>query len=184
MDHADAVALIAPAVTAPGGRWADLGAGSGPFTRALAELLGPAGELLAVEREGADVVALRRLARERGATLALSVLHADFTAPTTLAHLVSRPFDGVLLANALHFVPAADQSRVVRALARTLVPSGRLVLVEYEGRRPNRWVPAPVSFARFGELAADAGLTAPAQVGTRPSAYGGEMYAAYATKPD
>ncbi len=42
MNHADLVALLKPGVQEQGGRWADLGAGEGAFTVALAELLGPA----------------------------------------------------------------------------------------------------------------------------------------------
>ena len=50
MNVRDAVQLIAPAVPA-GGRWADLGAGRGTFTAALARLLGPGGTVYAIERD-------------------------------------------------------------------------------------------------------------------------------------
>jgi hypothetical protein len=40
MTTADAMALVRPAVATAGGTWADLGAGGGTFTRALAALLG------------------------------------------------------------------------------------------------------------------------------------------------
>lgn len=55
------------------------------------------------------------------------------------------------------------------------------MLVEYEGRRPGRWVPFPVSLSRFRVLAAEVGLAEPTLVGTRPSAFGGSLYAAMAT---
>ena len=63
MNHADLVALIRNGVTADGGRWADLGAGEGAFTFALADLLGLGAEITAVDR---DAGALRRLASSEG----------------------------------------------------------------------------------------------------------------------
>ena len=50
MDHADHVGLLRPAVE-PGGTWADIGAGEGAFTLALADLLGPGGRIVAVDRD-------------------------------------------------------------------------------------------------------------------------------------
>jgi hypothetical protein len=48
VDHADHVALLRPAVAA-GGTWADIGAGEGAFTLALADLLGAGGRFVVVE---------------------------------------------------------------------------------------------------------------------------------------
>ena len=45
MDHADHVALLSDGVPDTPGEWADLGAGDGAFTLALAELL-PAGSMI------------------------------------------------------------------------------------------------------------------------------------------
>jgi len=173
MNWRDAQRLIAPAVGA-GGRWAELGAGEGTFTRALAELLGAGGVVLAVDREPSAVRALTALARTSPAGATIEAIAADFTAPLALP-----PLDGVLLANALHFVPATEQGALLARLARMLVPGGRIVLVEYENRAPSRWVPYPVSLARFEALADEAGLTAPREVGRRRSRYGGTMYAAW-----
>jgi len=53
MDHHDYVNLLRPALLEPGGRWADLGAGSGAFTLALRELVGPQASLYAVDRDKA-----------------------------------------------------------------------------------------------------------------------------------
>jgi ubiquinone/menaquinone biosynthesis C-methylase UbiE len=173
MEIDDAAALIAPAVPNAGGTWADLGAGRGTFTRALARLLGPDGRVHAVDRDAAAMASLR------GATIATHV--ADFTAPGVERALALLPLDGVLLANALHFVPRDAQPALLERLAAWLVPNGRLVVVEYEGRTPSRWVPYPVSLERLGAVTPE-GMTAPVRVGERRSAYGGTMYAAWSAR--
>ena len=51
MDRTEMLGLIRGGVDAPGGTWADLGAGTGNFTRVLGELLGPRGTIYAVDRD-------------------------------------------------------------------------------------------------------------------------------------
>lgn len=173
MRHDEALELIRDAV-APGGVWADLGAGTGTFTRALGELIGPDGTVWAVDRGEEAVRALRALELPDGGEP--TVVQADFTRPLELP-----PLDGILMANALHFV--RDQEGVLRRLARHLRPGGRLVLVEYDRKRGNPWVPHPIPPERFQALAVAAGLSSPREVGRRRSSYGREMYAAIALRP-
>jgi SAM-dependent methyltransferase len=178
VNHREALALLRAAVPAADGEtWADLGAGGGVFTRALAVLVGPGGRVHAVDADAGAVRALRALAAAGQGGAAIAVHHADVTRPLPLPLL-----DGVLLANVLHFVPDAETT--LPRIAAGLRPGGRLVLVEYEGRRPGPWVPHPVSAARFAELAAAAGLSPPRVAATRPSAYGGELYVAVALREE
>jgi len=58
-----------------------------------------------------------------------------------------------------------------------------VVVVEYDRRSANRWVPYPISPARLAELTAAAGLSTPEITGTLPSAFSGVLYAAVATWP-
>src|SRR5947209_5745601 len=51
LNHADLVALIEEGVGERGGRWADLGAGEGAFTLALAGLLGPEAHVTAIDKD-------------------------------------------------------------------------------------------------------------------------------------
>lgn len=60
MDHNDHVNLLRPADLPPGGLWADLGAGSGAFTLALRELVGPGAEIHAVEKDWSRLGKLER----------------------------------------------------------------------------------------------------------------------------
>ncbi|CAN5744546.1 hypothetical protein BH23DEI1_BH23DEI1_06140 [soil metagenome] len=76
MEHADALDLIRAAIAPRGGRWADLGAGGGRFTLALAELLGPEGEVHAVDLDPG----VERLARAPSEVAARIIAHVgDFS---------------------------------------------------------------------------------------------------------
>ena len=178
MTGSEAVDLISGAIPARGGAWADLGAGEGTFTRALAELLGPESRIYAMDRDARAVAALERWAkREASHVMALA---GDFTGPFELPGLGPGALDGLLLANSLHYV--RDPVAVLRRLAGLLRPGGRLVLVEYDRRGANPWVPYPVPVARLPELMASAGLSAPAVLARRPSAYGGDLYVAFSER--
>jgi SAM-dependent methyltransferase len=172
----DALALLRAAVPAADGAvWADLGAGTGVFTRALAALVGPGGHVYAVDVDDAALAVVRAWAAAARPAPAITVMRADLSRP-----LVLPPLDGAVMANVLHFL--RDAEAVLAGVAAHLRPVGRLVLIEYEGRRPSRWVPYPVSAVRFRELAAAVGLTPPEVVATRPSAFGGELYVAVAVR--
>jgi ubiquinone/menaquinone biosynthesis C-methylase UbiE len=176
MRDSEALALLQAAVPAADGEtWADLGAGDGTFTRALATLVGPGGRVYAVDTDAAGLETIRRWADRAGMGGVVATLRGDVSRALDLPQL-----DGAVLANVLHFV--RDARAALAGVASQLEPDGRLVLIEYEGRRPSRWVPYPVSVARFRELAAEAGFSEPNVVATRPSAYGGELYVATAIR--
>ena len=171
MDHADHVGLIRAGVDPPGGVWADLGSGDGAFTLALADLLGPGGSIISVDR---DAAALRRQAAAMAARfpeVSLETRVADFTGPLALPSL-----DGLVMANSLHYVRAKEP--VVRALAGAVRPGGRFVLVEYDADRGNPWVPFPLSFSTWEGLAARSGLDETRLIGRVPSRFLGAIYAA------
>ncbi len=175
MEHAELVALIRAGVTERGGHWADLGAGTGAFTAALADLLGAGAQITAVDRDRGPLRALeQRLSGRDGLTVA--VMQGDFTGPLALHDL-----DGVLMANSLHFV--RDKAPVLEAVRQALKPGGTLLVVEYGTDRGNPWVPHPFSFVTWQTLAAGAGFVGTHLVGTRPDRYHGTMYAAPARRP-
>ena len=174
MDHADHVALLRAAV-GPGETWADIGAGTGAFTLALAELLGPSGRIVAVDRDGGALTQNVKAVTARFPDLEIQPLVADFTGPLDLPKL-----DGLVAANSLHFVPQARQVEVIRALATRLRPGGSFVVVEYDADRGNPWVPHPFSRASWERLAVAAGLADVQPLGRVPSRFLGAIYSAVA----
>lgn len=177
MTLTEAVELIAPAVDPTQSSWADFGAGRGLFTRALAQLLGPPGRIIAVDQDARALAALREAARtsNKPGTEILPI-EGDFRNLNAIPALAGISLDGVLFANSLHF--ARDADRVLADVAQLLPSGGRIVVVEYDGRPANRWVPHPVPVDRLRLLASQARLTAPRVVSERPSTYGGIMYCA------
>lgn len=180
MTHEDAVALIADAVAGRDGVWADLGAGGGTFTRALASVVGGESRIHAIDRDPAAVRALSTWAEAHAPRV--TALSADLSHALDLVALIGRPLDGILIANALHFIRDADA--VLARFAESLRAGGRVVLVEYDRREASRWVPYPVPISRLPSLAAAARLSPFTVTASRPSMYQGVLYAARAERFD
>ena len=80
MDHADHVNLLKPANVVMGGTWADFGAGSGAFTLALRELVGPHADIYAVDKDRRGFNDLEKAHREQFTTSQnVHPLRADFS---------------------------------------------------------------------------------------------------------
>jgi precorrin-6B methylase 2 len=171
MNHADHVQLLRNGIPTPDGVWADFGAGSGAFTLALADLLGPGSTIYAVDK---DRRALRTLAAQCTAHFPQVTVHtqvADFAEPLTLPAL-----DGLVCANSLHF-----QRRLEPAIERLrgyLRPGGRFLVVEYNIEQGNFAVPYPLAYRRWEALATAAGFAHTTLLATRPSRFLHEIYAA------
>jgi len=174
MNRADLVALIQGGVAAKGGRWADLGAGEGAFTLALADLLGPGAHITAVDKDAGALGQITSVSRKKPTTINLVV--GDFTRQLPLTDL-----DGVVMANSLHFV--RDKAPVLKSVRDMLRPGGTLIVVEYDADRGNPWVPHPFSFTTWQRLAAAAGFEQIRRLGTYPSRYLGSLYSAASNKP-
>lgn len=177
MDHADHVALLREAV-GRGGTWADIGAGSGAFTLALADLLGQDGKILAVDRDRAALDRNVEAVAVRFGTVDIEARVADFT------HRLELPLlDGIVAANSLHFVTRDRQVDAVRALALHLRPGGAFVIVEYDADLGNPWVPHPFGFAMWERMATAAGLIGTRRLHRVPSRFLGGIYSAVAERP-
>jgi SAM-dependent methyltransferase len=187
MDHADHVALLRDGVRSPGSvagadagtpMWADIGAGTGAFTLALADLLGPRATIVAVDRDAGALRTTAAAMARRFPEVVLETVVGDLEGRLGLPRL-----DGLVAANSLHFVATDRQVAAVSRLAEHVVPGGRFIVVEYDADRGNPWVPHPFSFRTWERLAVEAGLTPPALVGRVPSRFLGAIYAAVSRRP-
>ncbi len=183
MDHHDHVNLIRGGVandnapTLPS-VWADFGSGTGAFTLALADLLSPAANAIihSIDRDAGALNQQRREMRARFPTAQVTYHMDDFTRPIDLP-----PLDGVLMANALHFVK--DKVPVLRLMYGYLKPGGRLIVVEYNTDQGNTWVPYPFSSGMWNKLASLNGFTGTHQLSACPSRFLSEIYSAISRKP-
>lgn len=175
MNHIDHVNLLRNGIPNPGGIWADLGSGTGAFTLALAELLGPGAQIYSVDKKKG---ALRHQVQEMGRRFPgtqLQTMTADYTRPLDLP-----PLDGIVMANALHF--QHNKEAVLQLIHRYLQPGGRLILVEYNIDRGNISVPHPLSYPTWQKLAEQNGFTGTRLLHTRPSSFLHEIYSALTFK--
>ncbi len=112
---------------APGMWVADLGAGTGYFSRHLDAAVGPGGVVFAVDTEPNLVAHLRARAQEERTTHVIPVL-ASFDDP----RLPPGALDVVLVVDTFHHLD--DRLRYLRRLAAALKPKGRVVVVDWEKR--------------------------------------------------
>lgn len=155
---------------AAGQTWADLGAGEGVFTLALAKLVGEKGKVIAFDQDDIALRELRRKARD------LSTPVEVITGDLGKLKLPDVQLDGALLANVLHFME--DQTDVLRRVRKHVRPGGRVLVIEYDKRVRSPYVPYPLPFAKLEMVACAAGFGEPVEVGRRKSRYQGELYCA------
>ncbi|GGB22958.1 class I SAM-dependent methyltransferase [Puia dinghuensis] len=188
MTHREAISLIDnawlrnltayPPSTGPGNlpqapqpgptRWADLGCGSGTFTLALAHFLPKDSAIEAIDLHP-DI---KRQTTSNG--VHIHPREADFVT----GHLHLQHLDGILMANALHFV--RDKPALLQTLHSALRPGGIFLLVEYDSDTPvPLWVPYPLSFTAAPRLFSPPRWTPIQKGNTRPSTFGrGQLYSA------
>jgi tRNA A58 N-methylase Trm61 len=173
MNHDDHVALLRGGIEQPGGAWADFGSGTGAFTLALADLIGPAGVIYSIERDRSALAQQERSMRDRFPNTIVHYRVADFTQPIR----DSVPaFDGIVMANALHF--QRNPRPIVQLLKSYLHSQGRFIIVEYNIEQGNSAVPYPVPYRMWEELAQRCGFTHTQLLMTRPSRFLKEIYSA------
>ncbi len=176
LNHSDHVRLLRSGINQQGGVWADLGSGGGAFTLALADLIGPAGQISSVDRDGGALREQEQAMRARFPDNAVRYITADFTRQLDLP-----PLNGIVMANSLHYV--RDKDPVLQLVRGYLKPEGRLLLVEYNADRGNPWVPYPMSYPTWEALARRNGFAETRLLATVPSRFLREMYSAVSLKP-
>jgi SAM-dependent methyltransferase len=172
--HEDHVELLREGIPRMGGFWADFGSGDGAFTLALAELVGPLGVIYSIDKDRRALARQEDAMKRRFPKRPVESVHyvkADFTNPVDLP-----PLDGIVMANALHF--HRNKQPLVRMLKSYLRQGGRMLLVEYNTDSGNVWVPHPLSFSSWVDLASQSGFEETSLLATYPSRFLREIYSA------
>lgn len=174
MDHRNHLDLLRRGVSPGPAVWADLGPGTGAFTLALAELLGPGASIISVDKDPGALDVQRSNMLRHNPEAQITYVAADFN-----ERLDIPPLDGLLMANSLHFVNAKEP--FLEVTSGYLKPRGRLIVVEYDTDRGNTWVPFPLSCESLSRLAQSCGFADMEVLGARPSRFLGRIYSAVLT---
>jgi precorrin-6B methylase 2 len=126
----------------PGMTGADVGAGFGAWTTRLSRWLGPSGRVYATDLGAAQLAQLRQSVEKEKLTN-VTVLEG---APAS-TNLPAACCDAILIRDAYHHL--TDPDAMVRSLAASLKPGGRLAVIDFPPR-PNSEVPAGVRANRRG----------------------------------
>jgi ubiquinone/menaquinone biosynthesis C-methylase UbiE len=135
----------------PGEIVADIGAGPGLLEVPLAKSVAPGGRIYAVEIDPAFFVGINKKVNDAHVTNVQTVL-GKYTDP----NLPTRAIDVALFHDVLHHIQ--DRAGYLKAMAGYMKPSGRIVVVDYQGGQVHPDNPEmQVSRQEADKLMADAG---------------------------
>jgi trans-aconitate methyltransferase len=152
--------------------WADIGCGTGLFTRALAGLLYTGSIIYAVDK---NISSFQKSAFPN--QVVVKTIESDFVRDD----LGLQYLDGILMANAFHFV------RNKKQFFEKIIPLFRsapvFLMVEYDTDMPNPWVPYPLSFVALKKLFTELGFHSIKKINEKKSRYrSGKMYSVIITR--
>ena len=152
--------------------WADLGCGRGLFTRALAGLLYQGSTIYAVDK---DISSFQQSSFPNHSII--RTIESDFV----LDDLILQNLDGILMANALHFV--RNKKLFIEKLIPWFHDVPVFLLVEYDTDRSNPWVPYPLSFETLKKLFTELGFKAVRKINEKKSLYrSGKIFSVFITR--
>jgi cyclopropane fatty-acyl-phospholipid synthase-like methyltransferase len=112
----------------PGDRIADIGAGSGLFTRKMALKSGPEGTVFAVDINRKLLDHIEKTGAGKGSARIVTVMAAEMDPD------IPEPVDLIFICDTLHYV--ADPTAYVRVMASYLKPGGRIAVIDFRQNRP------------------------------------------------
>lgn len=139
--------------------WADLGCGSGTFTKALAVILSGNSVIYAVDK----VKSVLNNIPDRFGNSTIEKINGDFTKIQLPINL-----DGILMANSFHYVE--DKDLLIKKIYVNLKEKGHFLIVEYDINISTPWIPYPVSFNSLKKLF-DEEKYSVIKLGDHPSVY-------------
>jgi predicted methyltransferase len=119
------LAIVAALGLKPGDDVADVGAGSGFFSRLMAQEVAPDGLVYAVDIAQATIDHIEQAAKEEGLTNIKAILGGERT-----THLPPDSVDLVFICDTYHHFEYPED--MMTSIAAALRPDGRLVVVDYE----------------------------------------------------
>ena len=122
----------------------DVGSGAGGMVAVLAEVVGPAGTVIAIDTEVQLLDTVRR--RTAGTDADVVTVHADLDQHRLRDVLPHQPVDLVHASNVIHHLD--DELRAIRELASVVRPGGRVVVVE--GGLNTRFLPSDCGIGEPG----------------------------------
>jgi arsenite methyltransferase len=134
-----------------GDRVADIGSGSGLFTRPLARAAGPAGVAYAVDIDAGLLKVVERSAREANIENIRTVLAA------TDDPKLPEPVDVALICDALHHI--GNQGPYMKTLNKYVKPGGRVAVIDFSERWPAGHESMRFTAAQLDGWMKDAGFT-------------------------
>jgi ubiquinone/menaquinone biosynthesis C-methylase UbiE len=132
-------------------RVADLGSGSGLFTRPIAQAIGPDGVAYAIDIDGGLLELSQRRARDAGITNIRNVLADADDAK------IPEPVDVILICDTLHHI--GNRGPYLRRLADYVKPGGTVAIIDFTETWPQGHESMAYPEAQLNEWMADAGFT-------------------------
>jgi trans-aconitate methyltransferase len=152
--------------------WADLGCGTGLFTRALAGLLYTGSSIYAIDK---SISSFQKSLFPN--LVAVKTIESDFIRDD----LNLQNLDGILMANAFHFV--RNKKQFIEKLIPFFRSAPVFLIVEYDTDLPNPWVPYPLSFGNLIKLFTELGFSEVKKINEKKSLYrSGKMYSVIITR--
>ena len=134
----------------PGMKVADLGSGSGLFTRPLAKTVLPGGVVYAIDVDAALLKIVERSAKEAGLANVSTVLAA------TDDPKLPEPVDLIFICDTLHHI--GNQGPYLKKLRQYLKPGGRVAVIDFSERWPEGHEPMRYSLDQLEVWMKDAGF--------------------------
>lgn len=174
MNLQEAISLIEPGIFQDDvpQHWADLGCGNGTFTYALARLLAAGSSITAVDSSPQELI----VAMDNGVSIQFEQM--DFNQE----NIRLPKLDGILLANSFHYI--SQKELLIKRLEKFFNRDKQFLIIEYESKVSNPWVPYPITFSNLSRLFDGLGYASITKINERSSSFGGKMYVALIETPE